>query len=178
MAHRNVIRSPSRFAGKPRRETVWFQFTPAASSLATTGSAIFFTLNAAALALRPFTVVRSHFLFSQRSDQLAVTEVSFVGYGIAVVSDQASAIGVTAVPTPITDLGSDLWLLHAMNFTDFIFSSAVGFEEHEAQNLRVDSKAMRKVDVGQDLVVVAESSSLSTDAKIVVMGGRMLVKLH
>ena len=45
------------------------------------------------------------------SDQSAATELFIGNLGLAVVSDQATAVGVTAVPTPATDRGSDLWFL-------------------------------------------------------------------
>jgi len=38
-----------------------------------------------------------------RSDQFVATEGYEIAIGMAVVSDQALAIGVTAVPTPFTD---------------------------------------------------------------------------
>ena len=95
-----------------RRLTTWFQFSPAETTVASGASAIVFTLNAAALALRPFTVVRSHFLIWLLSDQAASQERQMAAMGIAVVSDQAVAVGATAVPTPITEAGSHLWFLH------------------------------------------------------------------
>ena len=155
------------------RLTTWFQFAPIETTLAAglTG-AIVFTLNAAALALRPFTIVRSHFEFGVRSDQSVAIENQQVGVGIAVVSDQAVAVGVTAVPTPITEMGSNLWLLHKLIFSA---ENVVVDVAHPAEFRAVDSKAMRKVEVGQDLVVVVETASPSGGA-VVTTGGRLLIK--
>ena len=92
-----------------KRLTSWFQFVPTQVSLTAAGGTIIFSLNAAALALRPFTVVRTRFKYMVISDQAAAIEIQAGAIGMAVVSDQSVAVGVTAVPTPITDMGSDLW---------------------------------------------------------------------
>ena len=111
MAHRAFRRGAA--AISHRRETTWFQFVPVASTLATGGAdTLVFSLNAAALALRPFTIVRTHFELALASDQAAAIEHQIAGVGIAVVSDQAVGVGVTAVPNPITNMGSNLWLMH------------------------------------------------------------------
>jgi len=70
------------------------------------------SLATAGLALRPFTVIRSYVSILVVSDQAAAIEKQLGAIGIVVVSEQAFAIGVTAIPTPITDAGSDLFLLH------------------------------------------------------------------
>ncbi len=99
--------------GSKTRETVWFQVTETRTTSASANTAtLVTTLNAAALAFRPFTVIRTHMTLFVSSDQTGAGENYDVGYGSCVVSDQAAAIGITAVPTPFTDLGSDLWFLH------------------------------------------------------------------
>ena len=106
MARRQFARGAAAISQK--RLTSWFQFQPIRVTGAA-GGTIMFSLNAAALALRPFTIVRSRFEVGIISDQTAATEDQLGAIGMAVVSDQAVAVGVTAVPTPITDMGSDLW---------------------------------------------------------------------
>ncbi len=161
----------------PTRDTSWFGFAPASQTIAAASTAqIDFSLNAAALALRPFTIVRTRGIIYSRSDQLAATENYGGVWGMAVVSDQATAVGVTAVPTPITDMPSDLWFaLESVNGQLAILSAASGVEV--GQTLHFDSKAMRKVDIGQDIVVVRETSSFQT-SWATVQSFRMLVKLH
>ena len=157
-----------------RRETTWFQFQPEQATLAAAGGAsLLFTLNAAALALRPFTIVRSRFEIDLRSDQAAAVEEQRAAMGIAVVSDQAVAIGVTAIPTPMTDLGSNLWFLHQIIFAD---ESSLTDRTRPSSKISIDSKAMRKVEVGQDVVVVVETASSVGLGAIITVGGRMLTK--
>jgi len=167
---RRVIR-PTRTI---KRATSWFQFQHVENTITVAGGTIYFTLNAAALQFRPFTVVRSRFELHLRSDQASAIEHQAAGFGIAVVSDQAAAIGVTAVPTPATDLGSDLWFVQQNIFAD---ESALTDRTRSSTKVTVDSKAMRRVDVGQDIVVVAELASPSSGFILGVVG-RMLVKAH
>ncbi len=157
----------------PKRLSSWFQFQAQDVTMTAVGGTVVFSLNAAALALRPFTIVRSRFELMLRSDQSAAIEQQAASFGIAVVSDQAVAVGVTAVPTPNTDMASDLWFVHQNLFAD-----EMGLLDtmRAATKVSVDSKAMRKVDIGQDIVVVGEFGGFS-GCKLSV-SGRMLVKVN
>ena len=168
---------PGAAAISQKRLTSWFQFLPASAALSVTGGTLMFSLNAAALALRPFTIVRTRFLVGIVSDQAAASEDYAAAFGMAVVSDEAVAVGVTAVPTPITQMASDFWFVHQMMFGSFLFGDVTGFNESVMTQYEIDSKAMRKVDIGQDLVVVAEFSTVGSGS-IVTAGGRMLVKVN
>jgi len=167
--------------GRSVRETLWFQFPEIrVVNVSANAATLAHSLNAAALALRPFTIVRSLFHWSVRSDQTGVSENWESGLGIAVVTDQAAAIGVTAVPTPFTDLGSDEWLLHAVLDGRFEFITGVGFEANSVSprgGALIESKAMRKVENGSDIVTVIENDSLSLGTTNYLVG-RMLIKLH
>ena len=169
--------SSARVVRATRRETAWLQFVPTVQVLTAVNGTIIFTLNAAALALRPFTVVRTRFMVYLRSDQTAAAEDQVVGLGHAVVSDEAVAVGVTAVPTPIAQLGSDLWF--AIDVLATGVQDAAGGTSGGIRGITrfLDSRAMRKVAVGQDIVSVAEFSSQGQGLQI-IWGGRMLVKLH
>ena len=157
-----------------RRLTSWLQFQPAQTAFSAAGGTVLATLNAAALALRPFTVVRSRFKYLVVTDTTVAAEIQVGAIGMAVVSDQASAIGVTAVPTPITDMGSDLWFLHEMFAGD---SSLETDRSLNGTQEAIDSKAMRKVDIGQDIVIVAELSTAGSGFQL-TLGGRMLIKVN
>ena len=108
----------------------------------------------------------------QRSDQSVAIEYQIGAFGYAVVSDQAVAIGVSAVPTPITDQDSDLWFLWKLMYGD---ESNLTDRTRSSTRATVDSKAMRRVDQGQDIVGVGE---VTGSGLVMNVGGRMLVKLH
>jgi len=164
-------------SGVRRRETAWFAGNYLTTSVAAANTAILLTsLNAAALALRPFTVIRTRGQVCIRTDQLAASETQFGGYGMAVVSDQASAIGITAVPTPVTDDGSDLWYLYQSLMAEIRFGDATGFADM-SRCYQVDSRAMRKVEDGQDVIEVVESAGIGA-GWVLSSYQRTLIKLH
>jgi len=173
---RRVIRG-----GRSVRETLWFTIAETRTSAAAANTAtLLSSLNAAALALRPFTIVRTLLHHSVRSDQTAASENFDAAVGMAVVTTQATDIGVTAVPTPFSDLGSDAWMLHNIIDGHFLFVTGAGLESNSTSprgGMTIESKAMRKVEGGQDVIVVIENSSLSSGTQNYV-AGRMLVKLH
>ncbi len=164
--------------GRNVRESRWLFITGTTATLPSSSTAIIInSLDAGALALTPFTIVRTRGFLHLKSDQTAAAEDQAVNLGYAVVSVQASAIGVTAVPTPTTDQGSDLWfvfqsLMAAVN-------AGAGDGQARGQGKDYDSRAMRKVEDGEDIVVVVESEVAGlTSGMIVRHTGRLLIKLH
>ncbi len=166
-------------SGGVRRETMWISLDPVSTNYPSASSAVLtHSLSVAALALRPFTIVRTHLSVLILSDQVAASEFFQAAIGLAVVSDQASAIGVTAVPTPFTDLGSDLFFVHHSVAGRFQFISGVGIGNGVGGIFEhVDSKAMRRVNDDQDMIVVGENSGLSAGTDQLI-SGRILIKLH
>ena len=160
---------------RSRRETSWIAIGASSTTL-DSAAALVSSLNAAALALRPFTIVRTYLSIFYSTDNLA-NETRMGAVGMAVVSDQASAVGVTAVPTPTTELGSDLWYLHQVCLGRTLFSTAAAFDAVGGVRYDIDSKAMRKVNNDQDLILVAESDATQSGA-IFNMMGRFLIKEH
>ena len=160
------------------RKTFWLSGAHIQTTMAAANTAVLVSsLNAAALALRPFTIVRSRGFWTLTSDQTAATEGQSVAHGLIVVSDQAVAIGVTAVPTPVVDDGSSWHVLDAAA-TRFTFISGVGVAFNTMpERYVIDSKAMRKVEEGQDLIQVVATSGVSSGA-IVHTYMRTLIKLH
>ncbi len=168
----------SRFHGRSvvRRQSLWLGIDTFTASLSGSPSAVLGgVFSAVALALRPFTIVRTRGIMFVISDQLAATESYGVGLGLAVVSDQAVAVGITAVPTPLTDKGSDLFFVYEQLFSRFEFRTSVGFESSGGAFLQWDSKAMRKVNDDQDLALTVENEINGVN---VTVSGRMLIKLH
>jgi len=162
--------------GRVKRETLWIGGPDAdvAITLGVNASTLLSSLNAAALALRPFTIVRVRGIIAIRSDQAAAIEDPAGAWGLAVVSEQASGIGITAVPTPVTNVSSDLWFAFQFFADSRLFLTSGG---QGAQLFTIDSKAMRKVEDGEDIVEVAENGSASAGMAFNIKW-RLLVKLH
>jgi len=159
--------------GSPR-ETLWVRVDAVDATFTAVGGTILTASNAAFLALRPFTIIRQYYEIQIRSDQAAAIEQQNFAYGVAVVSDQAAAIGVTAVPTPNTDSGSDLWMLH-----QFIFGQESNLTDRSqpARQMEVESKAMRKVEDGQTILTIGEFMTTG-NGFIATVAGRMLIKTN
>jgi len=163
-----------------RRETLWFTSPGSLVVLAAANQAVLLqVLNAAALAIRPFTIIRSRGVVGISSDQTGATEDQHAAFGCAVVSQQASAAGVGSIPTPVTDDGSDLWFVYQRLMAKIQFASVSGMDANAGKIYEFDSKAMRKVEDGEDLVVVAENGPAGTGAGVRINWYvRFLIKMH
>ena len=156
-----------------RRQTSWAAGPDesAFTSVAAAGVDLQSSANAALLQLRPFTIVRTIGLVTITTDQEAGSEDYFGAFGLCVVSDQASAAGAGSIPTPITESSSDLWLA-------FTFCAGVGGSlSRNSQTFVLESRGMRKVEEGQDVVSLFENGSNTTGLKYLGQF-RFLIKLH
>jgi len=147
---------------------LWINLLQGSANLAAANvSVMSHSLSAGALALAPFTVVRTRGVWHVRTDATGAAEFYSVSLGFAQVSVQASTIGVSAIPTPVTDGGSG-------NF--FVYETISGFHElvtdvgklEGGRMLTFDSKAMRKIQEEDDVVIVQETSGLSSGAISVI----------
>ena len=151
MARRRFVRSGSALRQGQRRQTLWIAGVLTNNTLATNSVTRLGTLNAAALALRPFTIVRTRGVLFMSSDQVAVSEQQGIGYGHVVISDEAVAAGVGSQPTPESESGSDFHVYEWM-FGSFLFGDGTGFG-NEGMFKEFDSKAMRIVPPGSNLTL-------------------------
>ena len=175
-----AIRRGRNFRAASRRLTSWLEIAPSATTVTGAGGTLLASLTTAEKAKRPFTIIRTHLVLTLYSDQVAASEFYGGAVGMAVVSDQAEAIGITALPKPVADADSDLWLLHQWMMGFFVFGSAVGTQEHTGHQgvYQIDSKAMRKVNDDEDVVLVHELSTVLGEGQIVHAAGRVLIKEH
>ncbi len=167
------------FAGRgQRRQSLWVGSPDSTGvvAIAAGGVRLDGSFNTAALQLRPFTIVRTRGWVFVKSDQEVATEVPFGAMGMAVVSDQAVAIGITAVPTPITDESSDLFFMWTPFVSDISVSSAIGIIKGGSL-FEFDSKAMRKVEEGEDLAITLENASATAGLQFITKF-RILLKMH
>ena len=167
-----------RFSSHPVRSTkrtsVWLSVNLGTSTLTASTLSLIGSLNAAALALRPFTIVRTRMDVVYASDQQSASETTFGAMGIIVASDKAVALGSSAVPGPIAQADGN-WFQYQGLADVMRFGTNVGFQS-VGHHYEIDSSAMRKVTVDEDIAIMAEQSA-ALGATIVIMG-RMLVKLH
>ncbi len=169
-------RVPLGIRGK-RRETEWFASANSTAPLALPASSFVFdqSLTTAEKAKRPFTVTRTVGSFWVRTDQVASTEDPFGAIGFMVVSDKASATGVTALPDPITQEASDEWFVYQAWAAGLIFASSTGITEG-LREYKFDSRAQRKVQDGEDIVVMVANASAADGCSYIVKF-RLLIKV-
>jgi len=162
--------------GVRRRESLWVGGSAVAVVLSGPAvTSLTHVMNAAFLALRPFTIVRTRGMWLCQSDQVAASE-SFIGnQGHCVVSDQAVAGGVGVIPTPATERGSDLFFVHQswVGGVDLVGTSWAA----DLTPQHYDSRAMRRVDDDSQVVVTVEAGLIGTGV-LITNTFRRLIKLH
>ncbi len=164
--------------GRNIRSTIWGGLAEVETTIVgPNGAALVNVTGAGLLALRPFTAVRFRGYWHLRSDQTGAAEDFQAAWSSCVVSDQAVAIGITAVPTGFTDKDSDLFYMYDVLAGAFVFVSGTGFQPIGGLTKDVDSKAMRKVEEGSQLIWTLEASGLSNGITAFT-SGRVLLKLH
>ena len=139
-------------------------------AVASTGSTLIGSLSVE----EAITLVRTRGMFSVKPNSVAA-DVDIVGaIGAGVVSAEAFAIGITALPTPFSDADWPGWFV----WESFAFHvenvSAAGFDPLASLQIPVDSKGMRKIGASEVVVFVAESQIGTFD---VVDATRGLFKL-
>jgi len=103
----------------------------------------------------------------------------FGAMGIGIAEDAAIAIGVTAVPTPLTEEASENWLwfqyfdIRSVTATIADGSNAFGV----TAAFDIDSKAMRKLPFGKTLYGASEFVESDTSVIETQASSRVLVKL-
>ncbi len=165
--------------GRMVRESIWADFVTTETTLGGAPTAVLINVTGAALlAQRPWTIVRTRGILHVRSDQTGADETFIGDLGMAVVSDQAAAIGITAVPTPLTDKGSDLFFVYQQIMDRVGVGTGVaaaGVATTTGKFMEYDSKAMRRCEEGSQIVTVVENE---ISGCVLTHSARALIKLH
>jgi len=108
------------------------------------------------------------------SDQVAATERPLAAVGLCIVSDEAAAVGVTAIPRPYGDAESDFWFTHEFWAAPISRADSTGFAKVDSRVI-LDSKGMRKMSEDQTIALVIENAATTggvqfrLDLRILVM---------
>ena len=123
-----MARRATRFV-RPRKSTkVWLGAGIAATSLSASTAILFSSLTSGALALRPFTILRTRLILSVTSDQLSASEFAQGAYTHQVVTDSAVAAGIASIPTPLSETEADYYVYQPW-ISNFLLATGVGFAE-------------------------------------------------
>ncbi len=165
-------------ARSQKRKSIWFDFAVGPVTLAANALTIASSLTAEGFDEIPLTVVRTRGLITIWSDQTAASEIVEGIYGTIVVKNTAVLIGASAVPDPLNEASDDWFTYQPMHSgATRQVGGAGSFNEVTKTEYAFDSKAMRKVDFGDDIVHMIRNTS-GTDGLIFLLTGRMFVKLH
>ena len=121
------------------------------------------------------TLVRARGSLMVQSDQ-GLSEFQVGAMGMIIVTDEAFAVGASAIPAPVFDGGND-WSTWEPFQNQLLLSDATGVRDPAGFVRQFDSKAMRVWQEGTRIVIMIENASATTGLLAgVVM--RILVRLR
>ena len=176
MASRSRSFLTSRSVRGSRRKVSWTVGPNGSSGLITTASTVVFPTGLQAL-VDDLTLVRmrGEIAFSITGTNIR-DGFDAIAVGMAVVTENAFGVGVTAVPAPLTDINWDGWLFHWSGSMAAMLAAA----ENEATQYRlvIDNKAMRKMHESDVIVAVIEVATETGTASLeAILNTRTLFKL-
>jgi len=167
----------SRRSSFPARRRSSWEIGPGGNNVVTTSAAaLLATFGTGAQATQDgLTLVRIRGFAELILSQAASGGDGYAGaLGIGIVTGDAAAIGVTAMPTPIANEFWDGWVWHQF----FSLKSPVAtVSGNSRQVFEIDSKAMRKLRDEDVLFAAIEGTEVGTATIFATLGSRTLVKL-
>ena len=104
------------------------------------------------------TILRSIGQISVSTDNDGASEQQVGAFGLCMVTDVALAVGITALPSSVAEITDDFWFVHQTIVQRTEFITAAGFHPNVSRNYSFDSKAKRKLEGGNVIVLVVENS--------------------
>jgi len=101
------------------------------------------------------TIMRVRGAVTVQLDPGAADDRMVVGVGLILASDDAIAIGATAIPSPMKDMDAE-WLWHGLFPLKSLTGTQTDAEGGQCILREIDSKAMRKFKPNQQLAVMTD----------------------
>ena len=148
MTHaRRDFRGSSRGTAAARRRTAW-EDGPGGTGAQSLTSSTSVIVGSGAASLRDgqtLARIRGNLRITARA--LAAAGDHMAGaFGIGIVKAPAFAIGITAIPTPITEQDDEDWLFWSAIAVGGLVNEGLGL-----MNIPIDTKAMRKLSIGDTI---------------------------
>ena len=120
------------------------------------------------------TILRTVGILSIVTDNSAASEEQIGAFGMILVTDAALAVGVTAMPGPVTDADDDGWMLY-VPFSQTIAIGAAGVIESKQYSF--DFRGKRIVRGGVNMAIMIENAHATNafDASVML---RLLSQLR
>ncbi len=162
----------------PRRTTSWDE-GPGSNTLVTYSVSTTTILGAAlAVLIGGDTLIRTRGLLTVELQSITSAGDGFGGaVGLGLASTDAVVAGVGSLPNPVDDLDWEGWIWH--QFVN-VFSAATiedNWSPGDAQQIQIDSKAMRKADDNLSFFFSGQFTEVGTAEMDVRVDSRMLFKL-
>jgi len=107
------------------------------------------------------TLIRIHGeVFMHVTARTAAGDAAVIGLGIMGQSSRSIGVGVTAMPTPNTDIGSP-WIMNRRVVVDSNVAPPNGTDIGGNVRVLIDNKSMRKFDLNQGLQLMLENTALA-----------------
>jgi len=166
MARRAVTRGA-------RRRTHWTEIRSASTALSASTSVL---LAVAVVGHEGETLARTRGIFSATLEAYTSAGDGFLGaFGMAIVSTAAATAGIGSIPTPLTEAGWDGWFVHRyFDIRGTIVAGSAAGANANLVRLDIDSKAMRKANEDESIVMVVEVIESGTATLTVVAACRVL----
>ena len=168
-------RARARFIRPAPRTKMWIGWGVGLTALTASTLHSVGVYTAGALALRPFTILRTRGIVKYFSDQIVANESPFGVLGSIVVTDTAAALGVTAVPNP-GDNPEASWFTYQACMARVEVGDGTGFDGNFGAEYIIDDKSMRKVGPDDDVNLLFDQSA-ALGATLFTLG-RTLIQLH
>ena len=182
MARRIFVPQAGRSIRSPRRATDWGAAAePVETAVAGNTKVLLQRLTAATILQEigvPATVVRTRGqLYGRILESVVADTESWGAMGMAIVTEQAAVAGAASLPGPLTESFWDGWFVYVFISVGLRFDDATGVVTPTQVRVDFDSKAMRKIEDNESLVVMFETGAASN--QIVIMEHfRTLLKKH
>ncbi len=159
----------------PRRSTAWGTGVGSTAPTTINGTQTSIIGGSIVPGVDGLTIIRIRGYIELVMDAIAAAQDGFTGaFGICLVTTDAFAVGITAMPDPVGDAHWDGWFYHRF----FSFHAAAGAVSNELRLAwELDSKAMRKFPAGMNAVLLLETTEIGTASMEVFADSRTLVKL-
>ena len=166
------------FSAPARRRTGWEEGPGGQAVVAVSTTSSLIIGSGVAALTDGLTVVRSRGMINLVLNAASASMDGFgYAFGLCVVTSDAFAVGITAVPKPIDDSDWDGWFWHSFGF---LFSHAALTSTGTGpfvENIEIDSKAMRKVGINDTVTLVGQFVEAGTAVINIHADSRLLTKL-
>ena len=112
------------------------------------------------------------------SDNAAASETQVGAVGMIIVTDDAFAVGITAIPDPVASVFDDGWFMFQSFAQKTTFLSSIGFNDPSGMKYSYDSKAKRILEGAGKTIVIVAANAHATEGFNLLLNTRILTQLR